>query len=65
MPSLYGPRQVFATRASAERFARMLTRELTAGGLAHWVEVQERGPKRWIVFVHAADCAGAAACACR
>jgi len=64
MPPLYGPRRTFGTRSAAEAFARHVTRELTAGGLAHWVEVQDITPSRWLAYVHRFDCRGGRACAC-
>lgn len=64
MPPLYGPGRVFATRNAAEAQARHVTRELTAGGLPHWVEVQEVAQQRFRLYVHRFDCRGGPACAC-
>ena len=61
---IYGPRRTFASRADAERFLRHATRELTAGGLAHWVEAHERAPGRWLAIVHRSACEGGARCSC-
>jgi hypothetical protein len=64
MSGLYGARQTFANRSAAENFLRHVTRELTAGGLPHWVEAREVGPSRWVAFVHQFDCEGGAECKC-
>ena len=64
MPVLYGPHRSFATRRAAEAFARHLTRELTAGGLPHWVEIQEAVPGRFVAYVHQYDCRAGGACQC-
>jgi hypothetical protein len=64
MPVLYGPHRSFATRRAAEAFARHLTRELTAGGLPHWVEIQDAAPGRFVAFVHQFDCRGGRDCGC-
>jgi hypothetical protein len=64
MSGIYGPRRVFASREAAEKFLRHVTRELTAGGLPHWVEAREAAPKRWVPFVHQFDCQGGADCKC-
>jgi hypothetical protein len=64
MPGIYGPRRSFATRAAAENFLRHVTRELTAGGLPHWLEAREAAPNRWLAFVHQFDCEGGAGCKC-
>jgi len=64
MPALYGPQRSFATRHAAEAFARHLTRELTAGGLPHWVEVQPTTPTRWLAYVHRFACGGGPGCRC-
>ena len=50
-------------REAAERLARHVTRELTAGGIGHWVEVQAVA-RGFVVFVHRFECAGGEACAC-
>jgi hypothetical protein len=64
MPEIYGPKQTFSSRAAAERFLRTLTRELTAGGIAHWVEAREESSRGWIAVVHQPACAGGAQCRC-
>lgn len=64
MPVLYGPHRSFATRAAAETFARHLTRELTAGGLPHWVEIQPAGRASFTAFVHQFDCRPGRDCQC-
>jgi len=63
-PPLYGARRTFPTQSAAEAFARHVTRELTAGGLPHWVEVQPLGPSSWRVFVHGFECRGGPGCEC-
>jgi hypothetical protein len=63
-PEIYGPKRAFGSRAAAERFLQHLTRELTAGGIPHWVEVRQQPPRRWIAVVHAPDCAGGERCRC-
>jgi hypothetical protein len=64
MLSLYGPRRTFSTRSAAEAFVRHVTRELTAGGLPHWVEVQPISNARFLAYVHRFECRGGADCAC-
>jgi hypothetical protein len=64
MPSLFGPKQSFRSRAAAESFIRHLTRELTAGGIGHWVELREDEGPRWTPVVHLSACPGGAACSC-
>jgi hypothetical protein len=64
MPEIHGAKKRFATQQAAENFARHLTRELTAGGIPHWVEVREETPDRWLPIVHRAACLGGADCAC-
>ena len=64
MHSLYGPRQSFPTRRAAEAFLRHVTRELTAGGLPHWVEIQETDKPSFVAYVHRFACAGGASCTC-
>jgi hypothetical protein len=64
MSDLYGPKKRFSSRSAAEQFLRHVTRELTAGGIAHWVEAREEAPGRWLAFVHRSDCEGSAACRC-
>ena len=65
MPSLFGPKQTFGSKAAAESFVRHLTRELTAGGIGHWVELREDvSSQRWTPFVHRSSCAGAPSCDC-
>jgi hypothetical protein len=61
---IYGPRRTFASRAAADHFLRHATRELTAGGLAHWVEAREHAPGRWLAIVHRSACAGGERCSC-
>jgi hypothetical protein len=63
MPEIYGPKKRFATRLSAENFERHLTRELTAGGIPHWVEIREDAGG-WVPFVHESQCTGGASCSC-
>jgi hypothetical protein len=62
MPSLFGPKQSFRSKQAAENFVRHLTRELTAGGIGHWVELREDGG--WIPVVHRSACSGGADCDC-
>lgn len=62
-PSLYGPRKTFVRLADAEEFARHLTRELTAGGIPHWVEIRTAAA-RHTAIVHRFDCEGGRACGC-
>ena len=64
MPEIYGVKRHFNDRHTAENFARQLTRELTAGGIAHWIEVRETRPARWVAHVHAFACPGGASCTC-
>lgn len=65
MPSLFGPKRSFPSQRAAEDFIRHLTRELTAGGVAHWVELREDATaKRWTPVLHRARCPGGAACSC-
>ena len=64
MPEIFGAKKHFATRRAAENFARHLTRELTAAGIPHWVEVREEASDRWLPIVHRAACRGGADCAC-
>lgn len=64
MSELYGPKKRFSSRRAAEQFLRHVTRELTAGGIPHWVEAREEAPDRWLAFVHRSDCEDAAACHC-
>ena len=64
VPSLYGRRKTFARKRDADEFVRHLTRELTAGGVPHWVEVRGETPQRYEVFVHRFACPGGAACGC-
>ena len=64
MHSLYGPRQSFPTRRAAEAFLRHVTRELTAGGLPHWVEVQETTEASFLAYVHRFACPGGPSCSC-
>lgn len=65
MPSLFGPKQSFRSQAAAESFVRHLTRELTAGGIAHWVELRADADKqRWTPVVHTASCPGGDRCQC-
>lgn len=64
MPGIYGNKKRFSDRNAAQNFARHLTRELTAGGIAHWVEVLEAAPGGWVPIVHEFACAGGASCAC-
>ena len=64
LPTLYGPRKTFPRKTDAEAFARHLTRELTAGGLPHWVEIVSDSPRRFVTIVHRFDCTGGAACSC-
>ena len=70
MPSLFGRKRSFSSKAAAEQFVRHLTRELTAGGIPHWVELKEDAgaqPARgvsWVPVLHRAACAGGDACEC-
>ncbi|HET8933372.1 MAG TPA: hypothetical protein VFN67_08040 [Polyangiales bacterium] len=65
MQSLFGPKRVFASKRAAEEFVRHLTRELTAGGIAHWVELREDpAGRRWTPVLHRGRCPGGADCAC-
>lgn len=64
MPSLYGPRGSFPTRQAADAFARHVTRELTAGGLPHWLEILPEPPARFTAFVHRFSCPGGTECHC-
>jgi hypothetical protein len=64
MPAIYGPRRSFSTRAAADNLLRHVTRELTAGGLPHWVEAREAAPGKWLAIVHEFDCTGSAECKC-
>ena len=60
---LYHLDQHFKTRRSAENFARHVTRELTAGGVPHWVEVRQDAAGLWHARVHRPDCS-AERCVC-
>jgi len=64
MLSLYGPRRTFSTRSEADAFARHVTRELTAGGLPHWVEVQPTAKAQFLSYVHRFECRGGPGCIC-
>jgi hypothetical protein len=65
MPDLFGPKRSFPSRSAAEQFVRHLTRELTAGGIAHWVELQvDAAGLRWTPVLHRASCPGGDACTC-
>ncbi|HTU60305.1 MAG TPA: hypothetical protein VMF89_17765, partial [Polyangiales bacterium] len=60
-----GPKQTFRSKAAAENFVRHLTRELTAGGIGHWVELREdAAQQRWTPVVHVSSCKGGASCDC-
>jgi hypothetical protein len=63
MPNLFGPKQTFRSKDAAERFIRHLTRELTAGGIAHWVELREDAGT-FTPVLHRGACPGADACDC-
>ncbi|HKU42094.1 MAG TPA: hypothetical protein VJR89_28240 [Polyangiales bacterium] len=63
MNPIYGAKRMLREREAAERLARHVTRELTAGGIGHWVEVQAVA-RGFVVFVHRFECAGGEACAC-
>lgn len=68
MHSLFGRKRSFRSKAAAEQFVRHLTRELTAGGIAHWIEIKEERPSAlvssWVPTVHRAACPGADKCEC-
>lgn len=64
MAGIYGPRTPCKTRDAAENLIRHTTRELSAGGLPHWCEIREEGPRRWVPVVHEWTCAGGERCAC-
>jgi hypothetical protein len=64
MENLYGFKKRFSTRAAADNFLRHVTRELTAGGLPHWIEAREEAPGRWSAWVHHWDCKGGDSCMC-
>jgi hypothetical protein len=65
MPSLFGPKWTFRDKAAAENFVRQLTRELTAGGIGHWVELREDvSPQGWTPVLHRSSCPGGASCDC-
>ena len=64
MDKLYGLKKRFASRAAAENFLRHTTRELTAGGLPHWIEAREDAPGKWSAWVHRWSCKGGASCRC-
>jgi len=65
MPSLFGPKQTFRSKAAAESFVQHLTRELTAGGIGHWVELREdKAAQRFTPVVHLARCPGGDRCLC-
>jgi hypothetical protein len=61
---IYGPRRSFATRAAADNLLRHITRELTAGGLPHWVEACEQASGNWLAIVHRFSCGGGMDCKC-
>ncbi len=64
MENLYGFKKRFESRAAAENFLRHVTRELTAGGLPHWVEAREDAPGAWSAWVHRWSCTGGESCGC-